>query len=582
MSQDLKVVLSLVDDFTKHLTGIETELGTFGRKIDGTIQNVMRLGSAFTAVFAVNQIKSFIEQGINYGETVDKMSKITGLSVEETQRLDFVMKESGSSIEAMQRPLRMLSVEAYNGNKAFSALGISTKDNSGNLKDAGVLFEETIIKLSGIENTSERAALAQKLFGKGAADVLAVVGQGKDRIKEFLDQTDKFNLVLGDKAVTALKKVKEEQILWNQQLTVLEARLTSLAGPLVEKWLSGAAAITAWVEKQIGIVPVIDTTTQKIKDLKENISEYERVLTGHKKGDYIQDSIMGVPVIGDYNGLMAHLQNLKKELKDLEPKSNLTVTNPDDFKEKKGLSFNEWRAKETEQNLTKMYKHWQKLSHDNNEALYKDDLEHWKKETEDFNTYAAQRAQSFSDELKKAHEIANQYVSIGAEIGYAIANGLTSGKDQFKNILKGILDIGLDFVEKLLIETITTNTFKNIIAAPPGVGWIVGATKGAAEAALITASFEVAKAGVKAFGSGTRNAPGGWADLGEYGKERAYIPAGTHVYNNQETRQMDNRQLTINFHDHSGGLVDTLYAEIRKGGSSDRLLSLLNKKLATV
>jgi len=44
---------------------------------------------------------------------------------------------------------------------------------------------------------------------------------------------------------------------------------------------------------------------------------------------------------------------------------------------------------------------------------------------------------------------------------------------------------------------------------------------------------------VMRFAKGVRNAPGGWADVGEYGKERMYVPAGADIYSHPETQRMD-------------------------------------------
>ena len=74
------------------------------------------------------------------------------------QNLNYVFKEMVFSIENMQRPYQVnLSVEALKNNEAFKLLGIETRNSKGEIKDSGQILEDTIIKLSGVQNTTERA-----------------------------------------------------------------------------------------------------------------------------------------------------------------------------------------------------------------------------------------------------------------------------------------------------------------------------------------------------------------------------------------------------------------------------------------
>ncbi len=73
----------------------------------------------------------------------------------------------------------------------------------------------------------------------------------------------------------------------------------------------------------------------------------------------------------------------------------------------------------------------------------------------------------------------------------------------------------------------------------------------AAEIALgIQTAAQLAIMGSQKFARGTRNAPGGWAMVGEEGPEMAYIPQGSQVFTHNETKNMmgGKRNITLNFH----------------------------------
>ena len=65
MSNDLKVTLSLVDDFTKKLTGIETELGAFGKQLDYLNNVAAKFGLGLGIGVGATAVKSGIEELIN-------------------------------------------------------------------------------------------------------------------------------------------------------------------------------------------------------------------------------------------------------------------------------------------------------------------------------------------------------------------------------------------------------------------------------------------------------------------------------------------------------------------------------------
>jgi hypothetical protein len=106
------------------------------------------------------------------------------------------------------------------------------------------------------------------------------------------------------------------------------------------------------------------------------------------------------------------------------------------------------------------------------------------------------------DARKEAYEQFKSQVSsavqLGQEMGNAIADGLSSGAKGFKEVLKGMLIAFVSFLEKILIGSIVENAMKKFGS---GLG-VAGLAIAAAEAAVVTAIFESAKAGMQQFGEG--------------------------------------------------------------------------------
>ena len=95
---DLTVTLRLVDQMTERLTGIETELGAFGKSLDSTFNTIKTIGIGIGAAFAVNAIKNATQAAIDFGDSIEHGARATGMSTEEYQKWNYVIKQSGGNI----------------------------------------------------------------------------------------------------------------------------------------------------------------------------------------------------------------------------------------------------------------------------------------------------------------------------------------------------------------------------------------------------------------------------------------------------------------------------------------------------
>ena len=85
----------------------------------------------------------------------------------------------------------------------FSALGLQWSDNSGKLKSQEQMMNETIYALANMENGSEKARLASELFGKAGVDMMPMLNNGADGIKQLTERSHELGLVMSDEAVSA-------------------------------------------------------------------------------------------------------------------------------------------------------------------------------------------------------------------------------------------------------------------------------------------------------------------------------------------------------------------------------------------
>lgn len=143
-----------------------------------------------------------------YGDHIDKMSQKLGLSRESFQMWDYVLGQSGADINSMSTGLKTLTNkldEAKNGSsdaqKMFEALGLSFDDISSMSRED--VFEAVISGFQGMADSTERAALANDLFGKSGQELTPLFNTSIEETQQLKDATQELGMILSDEAVGA-------------------------------------------------------------------------------------------------------------------------------------------------------------------------------------------------------------------------------------------------------------------------------------------------------------------------------------------------------------------------------------------
>ena len=158
-------------------------------------------GAIALAGFAAGAVKSFLDTG----EALDKMSKRTGFSVEALGELKFAAEQSGSSIESIEKATKKMSAvifDAGDGMKsaeeALAALGLEASDFKGLSPEAQ--FLELGAALKEVSSETERAALAQKVFGKAGTELLPLFDEGFEGMDKLRQQARNLGIVMSTEA----------------------------------------------------------------------------------------------------------------------------------------------------------------------------------------------------------------------------------------------------------------------------------------------------------------------------------------------------------------------------------------------
>lgn len=134
-----------------------------------------------------------------YGDEIDKASQKMGISAEAYQEWDAILQHSGSSISALTPSLKTLTNAAISNSEAFQELGISEEEVANLSKEE--LFAKVIEGLQGMEEGSERTAIATALLGKGAQELGPLLNTSAEDTEAMREEVHRLGGVLSDEAV---------------------------------------------------------------------------------------------------------------------------------------------------------------------------------------------------------------------------------------------------------------------------------------------------------------------------------------------------------------------------------------------
>ena len=244
----------------KDAEGFRGKAKVAGLALGGLAIGAAVAGAAIAVKFGKESIDTFKRVA---GET-RTLSRITGMSAEQSSRMGFAMKESGVNAATGAKSLTILEknlAKAASTGKLTTAMaktmGMSFTDAHGKVLPMAQLMPKLADKFSKMPDGAEKSALAMKLFGKSGVAMLPFLNRGAEGLKELGKQSDKTGNTLSGKQLESLKKNKEEQKKFDAAMQGLSVTLGSMLLPLLTE---GAGFMNSV------LVPALQGATQFVKD----------------------------------------------------------------------------------------------------------------------------------------------------------------------------------------------------------------------------------------------------------------------------------------------------------------------------
>lgn len=155
-----------------------------------------------------NVMKSLITETAAFGDTIDKNSQRLGMTTEQYQEWSYILSQNGADISTLTTSVRTINNridEMAQGSKtatdAFHRLGISIEDLQGKSGEESLTL--IIQRLQGMEDETERNAVANDLLGRSYVDLIPLLNQSADSVEDLRQKAHDTNQLLSEEGIEA-------------------------------------------------------------------------------------------------------------------------------------------------------------------------------------------------------------------------------------------------------------------------------------------------------------------------------------------------------------------------------------------
>ena len=264
-------------DFEKNLRKMDHEGKGFADSLAKSFEKVKKIAVAIGSAFAVKKVAdgmwNLANAAAQAGDKIDKQSQALGMSRKAYQEWEYILSQSGASIDSMGVSMKTLNSVILEGSddtrQALSKLHLSTTElKHMSQEDA---FKKVVEAFQKIPAGAQKSALAVQLFGRNGQELLPLLNSSAESIDELRRQANELGLVMSDDDVNAA-------VAFGDALDTLKRTFTSFkyrfGAQILPALTSGMGKITDYAGKlrkaydARGFAGVFDTLVSDVKNIK--------------------------------------------------------------------------------------------------------------------------------------------------------------------------------------------------------------------------------------------------------------------------------------------------------------------------
>jgi len=332
--EELKILIKAeTEGVTKQVNGVKKDLAgisktsdtmqkDMGKSLSSAVGHVKKFALAITATVA--SLGLIAKSSASALDRIDKDSQRLNMSTKQFQEWDYILSQSGGSIDELGESMATLIskiAEASTGKsvEVFDKLGISVRNSNGELKSQGVIFEEAVNGLTKVSNNTEKAILAQQLFGESSKKLAPLLNGSTEDIARMKEEAYSLGIVLDDASIKAGAQFTDAMDKMKRALAPIGASLIQAFLPLVQSVIPWIVRLSSAIRTAVAYIVALFTILFKSNKSSEGIAE------NIKKTEVASNNI-GISTASNLAGATAEAKKLKGQLLGFDEINTLTQT----------------------------------------------------------------------------------------------------------------------------------------------------------------------------------------------------------------------------------------------------------------
>ena len=269
MNRQMETNVDVMKDAEKETQEEADAVEEFGKEADKSGEKALSLGDIIKANLISDTIKTGLSAlvdgfkaigsamgecltaGAAYADNILTLSAQTGLSTDTLEKYNAVAELTDVSMEtltsSMSKNIKAMS-EARDGSKAYAEayqkLGVQVTNADGSLRDSETVYWETIDALKGINDETERDAMAMELFGKKAQELNTIIDLGSEGVAEYTQMAVNMGAVVGGEGLEALGALDDQMQIFTSTTDSTKNILAAGFAPAVTGAMEGVNGLT--------------------------------------------------------------------------------------------------------------------------------------------------------------------------------------------------------------------------------------------------------------------------------------------------------------------------------------------------
>ncbi len=242
---------------------ITKTMAEYDSSIKSSSVDTVKLGNAQTK--AANASLEVQKSQIVYNEAVKK----SGANSADAQKAALALEKAQNNLANAQMNVAAASgpvkEKLSDAALALQKLGVQTVNANGEMRSSEEVFADTVKALQGIDNETEKATLAQKIYGKSYQELMPLLNQTAEGTDELTQRAHDLGLVLSEETVNSGVAFGDLLDDVKASIGAIGTKLGASAMPIIQKVLNFILDKIPMVQKLFeNLTPVFTTMFDEV------------------------------------------------------------------------------------------------------------------------------------------------------------------------------------------------------------------------------------------------------------------------------------------------------------------------------